>query len=101
MKKSYGKVLVAVAAAAGEACAMLLASAVAAAAPSPDMTGKTYSDARTGLQQAGFTAVVVNIFGDKLAQGDCKVIGQRDVPSGLTGWSTSNTTNGIFIGGDQ
>jgi hypothetical protein len=30
------------------------------------------------------------------------VIGQWDLPSGITGWSTSNTTNdGVFIGGDQ
>jgi PASTA domain-containing protein len=101
MNRSHVKVLVVTATAAAEACATLLTSAVAAAAPSPDMTGKTFSDAQTALKQAGFTAVVANTFGDKLAQGDCKVIAQRDVPSGLTGWSTSNTTNGIFTGGDQ
>ena len=82
MKKSHVKVLVAAAAAGGVACATLLTSAVAAAAPSPDMTGKTFSDAQTALTQAGFTAVVANTFGDKLAQGDCKVIAQRDVPAG-------------------
>jgi hypothetical protein len=102
MNRSHVKVLVATAAAAGEAWAMLLTSAVASAASSPDVTGKTFSDAQTALKQAGFTAVVANTFGDKLAQGDCKVIGQRDLPTGLTGWSASNTTNdGIFIGGDQ
>jgi PASTA domain len=102
MKRSHVKVVVAAAAAAGEAFALMLTSAVAAAASSPDMTGKTFSDAQTALKQAGFTAVVANTFGDKLAQGDCTVIGQRDLPTGLTGWVTSETTNdGIFIGGDQ
>ena len=44
---------------------------------------------------------MTNTFGDKLAQGDLQSDRPAGCTSGLTGWSTSNTTNGIFTGGDQ
>jgi hypothetical protein len=79
--------------------AISLSGGVAAA--SPDMTGKTYSDAQSALKQAGFTAVLSVAVGDKLAQGDCKVIHQHDMTPGIASWITSNTVNNVFVGGDQ
>jgi hypothetical protein len=97
MTKSYGKRLVAVAAVAGGATSIaLFASGVAAA--SPDMTGKTFSQAQTALSQAGLTAVAASYIGDKTAQADCTVVSQRDVAGGFPDWATSNTVNGVFIG---
>ncbi len=87
------------AAAIGSASAVFLSSGVAWA--SPDMTGKSYSDASAALKGAGFTPVVQSVVGDKTAQGDCTVIYQTDVPAGLSGWDTSNIVNGVFVGGDQ
>ena len=95
--------LVAVAAAtAGTASAVLCTAGVAGASSSPDVTGKTFSQAQAALKTSGYTAVVQAVVGDKTAQGDCKVIHQVDVPSAITGWSTSNlSTNGVFVGADQ
>lgn len=71
------------------ASVVALASAAGASA-SPDMTGKTYSDAKTALGQAGFTAIASVAFGDKTAQSSCKVVRQQDFP-----------ITAIFVGGDQ
>ena len=95
------KKLVVLCAAAGGASALTLAAGTAAAKTSPDMTGKTFSEAQTALKQAGLTAVVSITVGDKLAQGDCKVIRQRDMTPGTPSWLTSNTVGGVFVGGDQ
>jgi hypothetical protein len=79
---------------------LLLTSGEAAA--SPDMSGKTYSQAQSELVQMGYTAIAQVVIGDKTAQGDCKVIRQQDLPSAISGWSTSQlSTNGVFVGGDQ
>jgi hypothetical protein len=87
------------AAAVGSAGAAFLSSGVAVA--SPDMTGESYSDASAALKGAGFTPIVQSVVGDKTAQGDCTVIRQKDVTPGLAAWVTSNTVNGVFVGGDQ
>lgn len=94
-------VVIAIATAAAGALSMTL-PATAAAGGSPDMTGKTFSQAKAALTQAGYTAVSQITIGDRTASGDCKVIRQEDLPSAITGWSASNiSSNGVFIGGDQ
>ena len=73
------------------ACASVLAlSSAAVAGASPDMTGKSYSDAKTALSQAGFSAVASVVVGDKTSQSSCKVVRQQDFP-----------ITAIFVGGDQ
>jgi hypothetical protein len=90
-----------VAAAVAAAAAALLTAGVAAAA-SPDVSGKTFSQAQAALKQAGYTAVVATAFGDKTAKGNCKVIGQHDLAGGPpASWVTSATVTGVFVGGDQ
>jgi hypothetical protein len=73
------------------ACASVLALASAAVAgASPDMTGKSFSDASTALGQAGFKAIASVVVGDKTGQSNCKVVRQQDFP-----------ITAIFVGGDQ
>jgi hypothetical protein len=95
--KLLGKTLVVTVAAAG---ATLLTHGVAEAT-TPNIVGKTYSDAKAVLSMAGFTPVTANVIGDKTAQSSCRVIAQRDAQPGLQGWNTSQTVNGVFVGGDQ
>ncbi|MBV8965877.1 MAG: hypothetical protein JO191_06850 [Mycobacteriaceae bacterium] len=96
--KIFGKTVVVIVAAAG---GTLLTHGVASAT-TPSVVGKTYSDTKTALSMAGFTPVLANVIGDKLAQNDCRVINQRDVNTGLQGWNTAQTiSNGVFVGGDQ
>ena len=96
MKLSATLKAVTLAAAAGSLA--LLFSAPASA--SPDVTGKSFSNAQTALKTAGYTVVVASTVGDKTAQSDCVVTGQRDQPTGIS-WLTSQTVNGVFVGGDQ
>jgi hypothetical protein len=95
--KLLGKTLVVTVAA---AVATLLTHGVAAAT-TPNIVGKSYSDAKAVLSMAGLTPVTAGVIGDKTAQSDCKVIAQHDAQPGLQGWATADTTNGVFIGGDQ
>ena len=101
MKKSLRKLIVlgAAAGAAGTA-AMTLASAGVAGA-SPSVSGKTLSEAQAVLKTSGWSTIATVAVGDKQPQGNCTVIGQQDMPSGISGWSTANLVNGTFIGGDQ
>ncbi|MDT5133127.1 MAG: hypothetical protein QOE41_2438 [Mycobacterium sp.] len=49
---------------------------------SPDVSGKSFSEASSALANAGYTVVVGSTVGDKLAQSDCLVTSQQDlVPS--------------------
>src|SRR6185312_10342443 len=83
--------------AAAFACAIWLGCGAATASPS--VTGKSYSDASSALQQAGFTPIVASVVGDKLSQKDCIVVAQHDRPNGMTGgWPGSATPNGVFVG---
>jgi hypothetical protein len=92
--------LASAAATVGTASMVLFSAGVAAA--SPDMSGKSFSEAQAALKQAGYTAVAATKIGDKTAQSDCKVIGQRDLTGGPpASWLTSQTVTGVFIGGDQ
>ena len=93
-----GKTLVVTVAAAG---ATLLTHGVAQATKTPNIVGKTYSDAQSALKMAGLTPVVAGVIGDKTAQSACKVVAQHDAMAGLQGWITSQTVNGVFTGGDQ
>jgi hypothetical protein len=65
---------------AGIAVWMVLASTGVASA-SPDVSGKTFSEAQSVLSGVGLTAVSTTAIGDKQAQGDCTVVRQQDVPS--------------------
>ena len=82
-----GVVAVAVAILAGASFGLWSAPTSAA---SPDVTGKTYSDAQSALKMAGFTAVIATTVGDKTPQSSCKVVHQQDFP-----------ISAIFVGGDQ
>lgn len=46
---------------------------------SPDVSGKSFSDASAALANAGYTVVVGSTLGDKLAQSDCLVTSQQDM----------------------
>jgi hypothetical protein len=93
-------ILGAAAAGAGAASMIWLATGVAAA--SPDLSGKTFAQAQASLELAGYSAVVGSVIGDKTAQNDCTVIGQQDLTGGFpSSWLTSQTINGVFLGGDQ
>jgi hypothetical protein len=88
-KSKLRRVAIAVVTGTGASSLALWSAAVAGA--SPDMTGKSYSDAKTALSQAGFTAVASVVVGDKTgAQSSCKVVHQQDFP-----------ITAIFVGGDQ
>ncbi|HXA91054.1 MAG TPA: hypothetical protein VNW96_21335 [Mycobacterium sp.] len=89
MEKSKLRRVAAFAVVTGTGVSLALWSAAVAGA-SPDMTGKSYSDAKTALGQAGFTAVASVVVGDKTAQSSCKVVHQQDLP-----------ITAIFVGGDQ
>ena len=65
----------------------LINTGVAGAAP-PDVSGDTFSEAQAALKESGYTAVMSTTLGDKLAQGDCKVVRQE------------TTTASAFVGGD-
>ena len=79
-------------------CALWMGAGAAAA--SPDVTGKTYADAKAALAKAGLTPVLSTVFGGKLSHDDCKVINQHDQPAGSNAsWPASATANGIFVGG--
>ena len=82
-----GVVAVAVAIVAGASFGLWSAPTSAA---SPDVTGKTYSDAQSALKMAGFTAVIATTVGDKTPQSSCKVVHQQDFPIAA-----------VFVGGDQ
>lgn len=57
------------------ACAIStgLGVAVASAAPAPDVIGKTYGAAKGILGQAGMSAVVATVLGDRVEQDECYV----------------------------
>lgn len=57
---------------------ILADSAVAQAKTAPSVVGKKYSDAKSALSDAGFSAVVASTVGDRLAWSDCIVVNQRD-----------------------
>jgi hypothetical protein len=59
----------------------VLGAGVAGAQGSPDVSGKTFSDASTTLQNAGYTAKVATTVGSQLTQGDCVVTSQVDTPA--------------------
>ena len=90
MSRSYLGSVVAVAVAICAGASLGLWSAPTAAATSPDVTGKTYSDAQAALKSAGFTAVIATTVGDKTPQSSCKVVRQQDFP-----------ITAVFVGGDQ
>jgi hypothetical protein len=71
---------------AGIAVWMVLASTGVASA-SPDVSGKTFSEAQAVLSGVGLTGVTVASIGDKQAQGDCTVVRQQDVPG--VAWAPS------------
>ncbi|MBV8927773.1 MAG: PASTA domain-containing protein [Mycobacteriaceae bacterium] len=99
MERTYRNKLLILGAAVGAAAAVSATTSIASA--SPDQTGKTFSEAQAALKAAGLTPVASTVIGDKTAQGDCKVLRQHDLPTGIN-WPTSQTTgDGIFIGGDQ
>jgi hypothetical protein len=81
-------ILAAAAVAAGSLSITLFSTGVAGA--SPDMTGKTFSQAQAALSQAGYTAVASIAIGDKQSQANCKVVRQQDL-----------STSAVFVGGDQ
>jgi hypothetical protein len=90
------------AAAAGAGAASMIWLATGVAAASPDLSGKTFAQAQASLKLAGYTALVGSVIGDKTAQSDCTVIGQQDLTGGFpSSWLTSETTNGVFLGGDR
>jgi hypothetical protein len=100
MKKSSVRTLAVLAVAAAGTSWMSLSGAAVAGA-SPDMTGKAWSDAQTGLKQAGYNPVATTSIGDKTPQASCKVIRQQDWIGGNSNWTISNTVNGVFVGNDQ
>jgi hypothetical protein len=101
MNKSYVKKLTVIgaAAAAGAGLMTLLDTGVAGA--SPDVSGKTFSEAQAALKRYGYTAAAMTAVGDKTAQSDCKVVRQQDINTPTPGWPTSQLVNGVFVGGDQ
>lgn len=52
--------------------------AVVQAKSSPSVVGQKYSDAKSALSSAGFSAVVASTIGDRSAWADCIVVNQRD-----------------------
>jgi hypothetical protein len=90
MEKSKLRRAAAIAVVTGASASALALWSAADAGASPDMTGKSYSDAKSALGQAGFTAVASTAFGDKTPQSSCKVLRQQDFP-----------ITAIFVGGDQ
>ena len=90
MEKPKLRRFAAVAVGAGACASSLALWSAAVAGASPDMTGKSYSDAKSALGQAGFTAVASVAVGDKTPQSSCKVVHQQDFPIAA-----------VFVGGDQ
>jgi len=90
MEKPKLRRFAAVAVGAGACASSLALWSAAVAGASPDMTGKSYSDAKSALGQAGFTAVASVAVGDKTPQSSCKVVHQQDFP-----------ISAIFVSGDQ
>jgi hypothetical protein len=91
MKKTHAQKLIVVGVAGVAAgVSTLTLSSTGVAVASPDMSGKTYSEAQAALSSMGYTAVATTVFGDKSAQANCKVLRQQDFP-----------TSNIFVGGDQ
>ena len=81
------------------ACAVVVGTAAitgtptAAAATSPQVVGKKYSDASTAISGAGLKAVVTTTVGDQKAWSDCVVTRQQDrVVQPPPNTSGSNTT---------
>jgi hypothetical protein len=90
MKKSKLRGVAAIALVTGTGASALALWSAAAAGASPDMTGKSFSNAQTALSQAGFTAVASVAVGDKSGRSNCTVVHQQDFP-----------ITAIFVGGDQ
>ena len=91
MKKSYAQKLIVLGVAGVTAgMASLTLSSTGVAGASPDMSGKTFSEAQAALGAMGYTAVAATVIGDKASQGNCKVVRQQDFP-----------TSNVFVGGDQ
>jgi hypothetical protein len=102
MKKPHlQKLVVVAAAAAGAGLTWMTLFSTGVAGASPDMTGKTFSEASAALKMAGYTPIVSIAIGDKTAQGDCKVVRQQDIPAAISWVSSQTSSNGVFIGGDQ
>lgn len=72
------KLIVLTAAILAAAAASLILWNTGVATASPDVSGKTFAEAQPVLQEAGYTVVVANTVGDKLAQSDCTVVRQQD-----------------------
>jgi hypothetical protein len=90
MEKSKLRSVAAIAVVTGTGASALALWSAAGAGASPDMTGKSYSNAQTALSQAGFTAVPSVAVGDKAGRANCTVVHQQDFP-----------ITAIFVGGDQ
>jgi hypothetical protein len=79
------KKLMVLAAAVGTASAMFGAGVASAL---PDLTGMTYSEAASAIQQTGASAQVSARVGDRLSEGDCLVTGSTKSatpPNGFAG----------------
>jgi hypothetical protein len=80
--------------AAAAAAVSLCSAGVVGATPSPSEWGKKYSDAKSDLSKAGFTAEVGVVVGDRLAQADCLVVNQRDEPATTFGTKKYHSSEG-------
>jgi len=100
VNKSRPRMLIIIGTAAAAAgVSFLTLSSTGVAGASPDISGKSFSEAQAALQQLGYTAVAAVAMGDKTARSDCKVVCQQDVAGGIPGWSTANTSSlGAFVG---
>ncbi|UUO02937.1 hypothetical protein M4D79_06855 [Mycolicibacterium novocastrense] len=74
------------------ATAGLLTPGVATASPS--VWGKTFAEASTELNNAGYTAVVATQLGDKLPQPECLVTSQRDAS---TPFASPNAKRQVYL----
>jgi hypothetical protein len=74
-------------------CAALVGAGVASAAP--DVTGETYADASSAIEEEGGTVVVATRVGDKLEQGDCIVSGVSDASF------VRPISGDVYFGGDS
>jgi aspartate oxidase len=76
------KVVLLGAGASAVAAGLVLGTGVANASQS--VVGQKFSAASSTLKSAGYTVVAASSFGDKLAQSDCLVVGQRDAKKSVT-----------------
>jgi hypothetical protein len=94
-----GKFIV-VAAAVGAASAIFGAGVASA---EPDLTGMTYTDAKSAIQNMGATAQVSARVGDRLSEGDCLVTGHTRSavpPQGFPGAGSNIVRVALDCNGD-